>query len=193
MMDSMDRAKVVRAHLAAISRGKSPAPETVGVWLKEVQPIPTDKLDDLIRQARTEHAERLELGKAWGHITPDDVLRVHRRLRRKKGAAGNDPPQSPEDCQYGCDSGRVSVIDHEGYDYCVRCACSAGDWWRSNKVYGAGPDVAQATARPGWRLATTKTTLPPKHQEWGNKRSEQIGIAKALKEYADWLAKQAAK
>jgi len=186
-MDSIDRAKVVRAHLEAISRGKSPAPETVGVWLKEFQPIKTEKLDDLIRQARTEHAERVEMGKAWGHITPDDVLRVHRRLRRKERANGGGPPENP-DCSYRCDSGRVSVKDHESYDYCVRCACVAGDWWKSSKVFREGPDVAEAVARPGWSLVRSQTVLPASHQEWIDKRSAQVGIETALREYADYQA-----
>jgi len=185
MKDSIDRAKIVRANLEAISRGRSPSPETVGVWLREFQPIKTDKLDDIIRQARTEHSERVEMGKAWGHITPDDVLRVHRRLRRKLGPT-NEPPENP-DCPHGCQSGRVSVRDGKGYEYCVRCSCSAGDWWKSQRTFGQAPSVDVCLSRPGWSLiGSTRKVIPQTHQEWIDKRAQDVGIGAALSEYSRW-------
>ena len=187
--DSIDRARVVRANLEAISRGRSPSPETVGVWLKEFQKIPTDQLDDLIRQARSEHSERVENGKGWGHITPDDVLRIHRRLRRKARANGGGPPENP-DCSYRCDFGRVSVRDGEGYEYCVRCACTAGDYWRSSPAYGKGPSVAECLAG-GWERIGEGSSLPDSHKEWIEKRTAQVGARKALDEYQQWSEQRA--
>jgi len=191
MMDSIDRAKVVRANLEAISRGKSPAPETVGVWLKEFQNIPTERLDDMIRQARTEHAERVEMGKAWGHITPDDVLRIYRRVKRKERGAVGGPPENL-DCQYRCTSGRVSVRDDKGYECCVRCSCSAGAWWKAHKVFGRGPDVAECRGRPGWSLVGARPGPPlsESHRDWIEARARRVGTQEAIREFRSWSQKQ---
>ena len=36
---TMDRMRLIRAHLEATSRGRSPSPEQVGIWLKELEEI----------------------------------------------------------------------------------------------------------------------------------------------------------
>ena len=133
-MSAFDRVRIIRTHLQAISRGGAPSADKVGVWIKELERIPLESLDEAMRQAREEHTERVDKGKSWGHITPDDVLGAHRRLGGG-GSVDNAPPHNPM-CSLRCTHGRVSLICPEGYDICVRCSCTAGDWWKQSPVYG---------------------------------------------------------
>jgi hypothetical protein len=132
-MSALERVRIIQAHLQAISRAGPPTSDIVGVWVKELERIPLRVLDDRIQQARQEHSEKLEKGKGWGHITPDDVLAIQRRLRRGSGTA-NEPVENPE-CPLRCSLGRLTLTCPDGYDICVRCSCSAGDWWMQNPVY----------------------------------------------------------
>lgn len=177
-----NRVLVIRAQLEAISRGSSPKAEQVGIWLKELEGIPFEDLEARIKQARDEHAEKLARGTGWGHITPDDVLTVHRRLKRAEEQTTGGPPSNP-DCVHGCLDGRVSLIDPDGYDVCVRCSCFAGNYWRANRALGKGRD-AEMLLREGYSYARSRRAkLPPEHVEWIQKRADQVGFMRAISEY----------
>jgi len=183
MTDARRRIETIRLHLSAISRGGAPTSDSVAVWLRELEAIPEQILDERIRQARSEHADRVEVGKGWGHITPDDVLRVHKRALRISASTGSEAPHNPG-CGHRCSSGRVSVRDPQGYDYCVRCSCFAGNFWREAEIFANQRDVEDFLSRPGWDYA-----LPPapkiseSHQRWISSRSEQVGPAQAAQDY----------
>jgi hypothetical protein len=178
------RVSIIEAHLTAISRGAKPNFDQIAVWLRELDRVPLDHLDDRIRQARDEHADKLEQGKGWGHITPDDVLRVDRRVRKAERAAGGDEPPENLECRHRCGLGRVSAICPEGYAYTYRCSCFAGKWWAKTKVFGANPDIETVLARPGWNYRVKpKGDIPEAHLPWINKRAAEVGVARAAREY----------
>ena len=175
------RALIIQAQLEAISRGRSPTAEQVAVWIKELEGIDLADLEERIKQARRDHSEKLARGNGWGHITPDDVLTVHRRVRSAEQRTTGGPPSNP-DCSYRCLEGQVSVFDPDGYETCVRCYCFAGDWWKKHPVFGAGHDVAELIQR-GWRPVRESQTLPDDHVEWLRKRASQVGFGRAISEY----------
>ena len=65
-MTAQQRLQIIRAHLQAVSRGGRIDDDTLAVWLRELDLIDGEKLDSRIRQARNEHADRVEAGKGWG-------------------------------------------------------------------------------------------------------------------------------
>lgn len=175
---TMERMRIIRAHLEATSRGKSPTPEQVAVWMRELQSIPDERLDEAIRSAREHHAEQVDRGKRWGKLTPDDVL-----VLTKAQAPETEGPPTNEDCPYRCTEGRVSLRDPEGYDVCVRCSCFAGDYWKKQHRLGEGRDVEDCLAygyteiRPRWKI-------PASHKEWIIARTGEVGWKQANIEYA---------
>ena len=176
------RLTTIRAHLEAVSRGGRIDSDTLAVWLRELEPIETKDLDARIRQARNEHADKLENGKGWGRITPDDVLRVQRRAIKSSGATDFQPPENP-DCPFRCGFGRASVRDPDGDVVCVRCSCFAGDYWKSSPVWGSQDNVEGFLARSGWSSINTTSEIPPKHRAWIARRASEVGPARALEEY----------
>ena len=176
---TMDRMRLIRAHLEATSRGRSPSPEQVGIWLKELEEIPSDDLDNAIRAARRHHAEATDRGKRWGRLTPDDVLMLY-----TSGKVKDDGPPENRECPHGCSSGLVSVLDTDGLAYTVRCSCSSGEWYQRHPAFGKGSTVENVLDR-GWTLARPVSTLPLSHREWLEARSRQVGIEAAMKEYQE--------
>lgn len=190
-MDKAERrVSIIEAHLTAISRGAKPSFDQIAVWVRELDHVPIDDIDSRIRQARDEHADKVEQGKGWGHITPDDVLRVHRRIRKAEKSAGDEAPENLE-CKHRCGKGRVSATCPEGYEYTYRCSCFAGEWWSRTKRFGANPDIEEVLARPGWGYTIKpKASLPPSHQAWVNQRASEVGVVRSIREYREHLKKQ---
>ena len=188
-MTAQQRLQIIRANLQAVSRGGRIDDDTLAVWLRELDDIDGEKLDSRIRQARNEHADRVELGKGWGRITPDDVLRVHRREEQKSPSGKLEPIDNPI-CSYGCSGGRVAVRCPDGYDICVRCACFAGDWWLSTSKLGRGDNVEKILERPGWTLLRAIKPMQEDHRKWIEARSQQVGPAVAFQEYQTHLKEQ---
>jgi len=174
---TMDRMRLIRAHLEATSRGRSPSPEQVGIWLRELEEIPAEDLDNAIRAARRHHAEATDRGKRWGRLTPDDVLMLYTSGRIKD----DGPPESP-DCPHGCSAGLVSVLDSGQLAYTVRCTCPSGEWYLRHPVFGKGSTVEGALGR-GWVLARPVSTIPPAHREWLEARTSCVGAETAMREY----------
>lgn len=176
------RLQIIRAHLQAVSRGGRLDEDTLAVWLRELDDIDEEKLDDRIRQARNEHADRVEIGKGWGRITPDDVLRVNRREERNTPGGQQIAPENPV-CALACMRGRVSLRDPEGYDVCVRCSCFAGDWWLGTPVWGKQDNVEAFLERDGWEQLRVGVKLQEDHRQWIEARSQQVGPVDAIREY----------
>jgi len=181
-MEATKRIEAIRLHLSAISRGGAPNSDLVAVWLRELEKVPLEVLDQRLRQARQEHAEKLEAGRGWGHITPDDVLRVHRRHQNKATAGADGPPENLS-CGHRCSAGRVSMRSPDGMDYCVRCSCPSGDYWKQNRALGSQPDVEGFLGRPGWSYAQPPVMLPDTHRQWIANRAEQVGPIQAAQDY----------
>ncbi len=173
---TMDRMRLIRAHLEATSRGRSPSPEQIGIWLRELEDIPSEDLDSAIRIARRHHAEATDRGKRWGRLTPDDVLMSY------KGATKDEGPPENRDCSHCCSFGLVSVLDPEGLAYSVRCTCTSGDWYLRHPAFGKGSSVEELLAR-GWTPVRTPSTIPLAHREWLEARAQQVGVEKAMSEY----------
>ena len=184
------RLRTIKAHLDAVSRGGRIDDDTLAVWLRELEQIDDEDLDARIRKARDEHADRVENGKGWGRITPDDVLRVHRRARVKSGLAAPSAPENP-DCPHRCASGRVSLFDPEDFVICVRCSCFAGDYWKASPVWGAQDNVAAFLTRPGWRYVRADQGLPQSHRKWISARAEKVGPEQAMEDYRSELEQRA--
>lgn len=174
---TMDRMRLIRAHLEATSRGRSPSPEQVGIWLKELEEIPSEDLDNAIRAARRHHAEATDRGKRWGKLTPDDVLMLY-----SSGKVNDDGPPENLECPHGCSRGLVSVIDTDGLSYCVRCTCPSGEWYVRHPAFGRGSTVENVLDR-GWTLARKVSSIPLAHREWLDSRATQIGPERAMEEY----------
>lgn len=187
MNEAEQRVSIVEAHLTAISRGAKPSFDQVAVWVRELDRLPIDQIDSRIRQARDEHADKVEQGKGWGHITPDDVLRVHRRIRKAEKSAGDEPPENLG-CKHRCGLGRVSAVCPEGYAYTYRCSCFAGEWWAKTKRFGANPNIEEVLSRPGWRYRVNPAKpLPDDHQAWINQRVTEVGVVRAAREYREHM------
>lgn len=182
-MTAEARARLIGAHLEAVSRGRSPTSEQVGIWLRELEDIPMEDLDDTIRLARRHHAEQTDKGKRWGKLTPDDVLHAYKSERK----VAEVTPHNPE-CQYRCDDGLVSLLDGKGLSYAVRCVCFAGKSWDRHAVFGKRcPNVEQAIGQLGWTPAKQVPTMPASHADWLQKRTAQVGFLRASNEYRDWM------
>ena len=182
-MTAEARARLISAHLEAVSRGRSPTAEQVGIWLRELEDIPLEDLDDTIRLARRHHAEQTDKGKRWGKLTPDDVLHSYKAERKVVQEATHNP-----DCQHRCDDGLVSMRDDKGLDYAIRCVCFAGQSWDKHATFGKRcPNVEQALEQLGWKLVKQVSTMPASHGEWLEKRTRQVGFARASNEYREWM------
>ena len=68
-MSTMERMMLIRGHLEAVSRGRAPSPERIGVWLRELEGIDDAELDSCIRDARAYHIEACDRGRRYGQIT----------------------------------------------------------------------------------------------------------------------------
>ena len=181
-MSTYDRLRLIRGHLEATSRGRSPDGEVVGVWLRELQDIPDDKLDDCIREARAHHAEQTDKGKRWGKLTPDDVLMAWSRQKSPE-VARDRPPFNPH-CSLGCHYGRIELNGPDGYDFVTRCSCSSGEWWMSRPRWAAMTPAGDFLKNAGYVLARPKPKpLPDGHLEWLQNRATEIGVSNALNEY----------
>jgi len=184
-----DRLRLIRAHLEATSRGRSPAGDIVGVWLRELQDIPDDKLDACIREARAHHAEQVDKGKRWGKLTPDDVLGVW--ARHKAPEAERDRPPFNPDCKLGCHYGRIDLNGPDGYDFVTRCSCSSGDWWMSRPRWAAMTGAEELLKHAGYVVARPKQKpLPDLHLQWLQSRASEVGVSKALNEYRGEMEKR---
>lgn len=186
-----DRMRVIKAHLEAVSRGRSPTGEQIGIWYREIEAIPDEDLDPTFRAARSYHTEMCDRGKRWGKITPDDVLAIW-RTTQKKTIEREDAPENP-DCPLGCEAGLVSLIGADGYDFVTRCDCSSGDWWavaspRWERMTSAGAYLEN----PAYKLARPKADpMPPEHIDWLNKRAADVGHPAAMREYMRHMAERA--
>ena len=181
-MSTYDRLRLIRAHLEATSRGRSPDGELVGVGARELQDIPDDRLDDCIREARAHHAEQTDRGKRWGKITPDDVLMAWTRQKAPE-AARDRPPFHPH-CKLGCHYGRIDLNGPDGYDFTTRCSCSSGDWWLSRPRWAAMTGAEELLRHAGYVVARPKPKpLPDGHLEWLQARAGEVGVSQALNEY----------
>jgi len=187
-MSTEARMRLIRGHLEAVTRGRSPTGERIGVWFRELESIPDGDLDAVIREARAHHNEACDRGRRWGQITPDDVLAVW-RLRRaslSKSSGGSTPPESLE-CPLGCESGQVLLIGSDGYEFVTTCSCESGDWWAERSPLWASMTRAGAyLENPAFKLARPKRErMPRTHIAWLEKRAEAVGHRAAMREYVD--------
>lgn len=191
-MSTMDRMMLIRGHLEAVSRGRGPSPERIGVWLRELQGIDDAELDDCIREARAYHVEACDRGRRYGQITPDDVLSVwrSRNAERTKRNGTADPPENPN-CPIHCEAGQVVLVGSDGYDFVTLCGCSSGDWWANHSKRWAKTTRAQVyLENPSYKLARPpESRIPPEHVEWLQARSGAVGYGNAIKEYRAHMAR----
>ena len=69
-MDKAERrVSIIEAHLTAISRGAKPSFDQIAVWVRELDHVPIDDIDSRIRQARDEHADKVEQGKEGREVS----------------------------------------------------------------------------------------------------------------------------
>lgn len=188
----IDRMRVIKAHLEAVSRGRSPNGEQIGIWYRELEAIADEDLDQVFRSARAHHTEMCDRGRRWGKITPDDVLAIWRSSKQKV-VETEDPPENPE-CRLGCESGIVSIMGSDGYDFVTRCDCSSGDWWATRSPRWAKMTSAETyLANPAFKLARPKPDpMPPEHVEWLEKRAADVGYPSAMREYMEHMKKRGA-
>lgn len=191
-MTAMTRMHLIRGHLEAVSRGRSPSAERIGVWLRELQDIDDQELDDCIREARAYHIEACDRGRRYGQLTPDDVLSIwrSRNVDRSRRDGSAEPPENPE-CSIRCESGQVVLIGSDGYDFVTICGCPSGDWWANHSKRWAKCTRAQAyLENPSFKLARSpESRMPPEHVEWLQKRSGAVGYKTAIKEYKAHVAR----
>lgn len=185
-MNTTNRMTLIRGHLEAVSRGRAPSAESIGVWLRELEPVEDAELDDCIREARVYHVEACDRGRRYGRITPDDVLAVWRSrgVSRAKHSGENEAAENP-DCSLGCQRGQVELIGSDGYSFVTRCACASGDWWAARSPQWRAMTAADEYLKnPSFKLARDpRAPMPKKHVDWLRERSEKVGMAQAMAEY----------
>ena len=177
--------RLIRGHLEAVARGRSPNGERIGVWLRELEIIPDQDLDGIIREARVHHSEACDRGRRWGSITPDDVLVVWRNRRNSSNAEGAAKPPENPDCPLGCESGQVVIVGSDGYDFVTTCSCESGDWWAErSSTWGRMTRANVYLENPAFKLARPKREpMPREHTEWLENRAAVVGHRAAMKEY----------
>ena len=192
-MTTMDRMRLIKGHLEAVSRGRSPGPDQIGVWLRELEGVPAAQLDECIREARAYHVEACDRGKRWGRITPDDVLSVarSRNAASSKRTGSDRPPENP-DCPIACESGQVLLVGSDGYNFVTRCSCFAGEWWaqRSSKWRSFRP-AGEYLENPAFKLARSASDrMPESHVRWLQEQAEKVGMPEAMKRYNAHMAQR---
>lgn len=186
-MNASTRMRIIRGHLEAVSRGRAPSSEKIGVWLRELDCISDEDLDPCIREARAYHTEACDRGRRWGQLTPDDVLAIWRsqNTARAEREGTAKPPESPG-CPLGCESGQVVLVGADGYDFVTVCDCSSGDWWAetSPTTWGRMTRAGVYLQNAQFRLARpVRPPMPRDHVEWLDSRAAQVGHRKAMEEY----------
>lgn len=201
-MTTEARMRLIRGHLEAVSRGRSPGAEQIGVWLRELEGIPDEDLDPCIRDARTYHAEACDRGRRWGRLTPDDVLGIWRskNISNAKHTGADQAPENP-DCPIRCEGGMVLLVGSDGYDFVTRCSCPSGDWWaaRSSR-WRATTEAGEFLENPAFKLARpvdcqtsakgAPNPMPESHAKWLRDRAKHTGMTQAMEEYRAHMAKQ---
>ena len=193
-MTTMDRMRLIRGHLEAVARGRSPSPDRIGVWLRELEGVSDADLDDCIREARAFHVEACDRGRRWGQITPDDVLAIWRQrsATRTRSGPSAHPPENP-DCPLGCESGRVVLVGSDGYDFVAVCGCASGDWWAESSSRWAQMTRAPTyLENPAYKLARPPgDRIPESHVDWLQRRAAEVGHREAMNEYRGHMARRA--
>ena len=185
-MNATNRMTLIRGHLEAVSRGRAPSAESIGVWLRELEPVADAELDDCIREARAHHVEACDRGRRWGRITPDDVLAVwrSRSVSRAKQTGDDKAPENPA-CPVSCQRGQVRLIGADGYPFLTRCSCLSGDWWASrSSIWRAMSPAGEYLENPAFKLADEpRPPMKESHSNWLRDRAESVGMAQAIAEY----------
>ena len=159
--------------------GKAADPGVVTAWtrdlLSRLGPIVPEHLEAAFVAAREEAAERRARGR-FGQLSIDDVVRSYRRAPKPVDAVPFDPY-----CGY-CREGHVLMIDPEGYEVQVPCACAAGEHQRGLlKIYEGRHNVEELLRR-GWKLKTSPQRITQDEVMWLVARSERTRPVEALAE-----------